>query len=332
MNFKKTMGLTAAISALSASGIANADIELGDGLSVMGFVDMSYFYSDVDGADESEIAFAVDQVETTFLYSGKDGISAQVDIEYGESGTGNGEDETFVEQAFITKQVTDNLSITGGRFLSYTGWETEEPTGLFQYSGTGYGGIFYGGYQQGVTGMYDGDGVDFMVSFVNDAFNPINSDRESVEVELGIAVQPSEGLTAKLFYIQDDGNDTDLVNFWTSYEVSNWTFAFEYNTGEYANDAEADGFLLMANVASGDWAFTARYHSFEVDDTNGTFIDPVFGTTGATSFENSAITLAPSYVLSDNLLAVFEVRLDETDINGASVDSTSAALEALFTF
>ncbi len=76
--------------------------------------------------------------------------------------------ELDVEQAFINYALSDNLSLKAGRFLSYSGWETEEPTGLFQYSGTGYAGYFYGGYQQGVSGLYTGDGYAVAVSVVND--------------------------------------------------------------------------------------------------------------------------------------------------------------------
>ncbi len=325
MNFKKTMGLTAAISALGASGIANADIELGEGLTVTGFIDMSGGYTEVDGASDSDPVFAIDQVETNFLYTGSNGISAQVDIEYGESGNDSDgditteEDATFVEQAFITKQLGDNFSIKGGRFLSYTGWETEEPTGLYQYSSAGYGDLFYGGYQQGISGMYDGDSVDFMVSFVNDAFDPVTNDRASIEVEVGVAFQPMEGMTTKLFYIDDSENDTEIVNFWTSFETGDWTFAFEYNIGEYAADAEADGYLLMANYSIGSWGYTFRYHDYSLE--NGA---------GVTTRENSAITFAPSYVVSDNLLLVAEVRIDDNGDTGA--DSDTVVLEALFTF
>ncbi|MGI1679369.1 MAG: porin [Cellvibrionaceae bacterium] len=330
MKLLNKMRLPAAIAAVTMSAgaaqMANADIELAEGLTVTGFVDMSFYYEDVDGAPESDQVFGIDQVETNFIYNGANGISAQVDIEYGESGNDDGQDETFVEQAFITKKFDNNFSVKAGRFLSYTGWETEEPTGLYQYSGTGYGGLFYGGYQQGISGMYDGEVFDFMLSVVNDAFNPTNSDNESMEIEVGVAVQPVDGLTAKLFYITDDGNETDIINFWTSYEVSGLTLAFEYNTADYdASDEEADGFLLMANYASGDFGITARYSSYEIEDSFGN------------SVENSAITLAPSYIVSDNLALILEVRLDDDEVapalfSSVSVDTTSVALEALFTF
>ena len=77
MNLTKKL-LASSISAVFAASAlvpaANADIELGEGLTVTGFVDMSYVYTDVDGADEGDEAFGVDQVEVDFIYTGADYI------------------------------------------------------------------------------------------------------------------------------------------------------------------------------------------------------------------------------------------------------------------
>ena len=329
MNFAKKLlasSVAASVLAVSAIPAANAEIELGEGLSVGGFVDMSFNYIDTDGADSAEKVFGVDQVETDFFYKGSNGVSAQVDIEYGE---GEGEDggRTFVEQAFVTKQINDQFSVKAGRFLSYSGWEAEEPTGLFQYSGTGYAPAFYGYYQQGASAYYDGGMVDFSVSIVNSLVDPVDDDTSALGTELGIALQPMEGLTAKLFYLTE--SDTDKVNFWTSYEVAGWTFALEYNTADYADGfkfdpadaytvADADGYLLMANYATGDFGVTVRYHDWSADDAAGT-----------TVLENSAITLAPSYAIGDNLLVIAEYRMDD---NGAMADTDTFTIEVLFSF
>ncbi|MFL0811124.1 MAG: porin [Agarilytica sp.] len=328
MNTTKKLLASAVAASIAAAVVpAHADIELGEGLTVTGFVDMSFVHSDVDvdGAETSQ-DFSIDQVETDFLYAGKDGISAQVDIEYSlEEGTDENEENTstFVEQAFITKDFGSGFSVKGGRFLSYSGWETEEPTGLFQYSGAGYGGLFYGGYQQGVSAYYDTDVVDVMFSVVNDAFDPNESDNENMGIEAGVAVTPVEGLTAKLFYITND--DNDLINAWASYEVSGWTLAVELNSAEYADESEATGSLLMANYASGDFGITLRVHEWSVDDA-----------AGDTAEESSGITIAPSYVVTDNLLVVAEYRMDTIDADGEGagdeVDVTTIAFEALFTF
>ena len=315
MKFTKNLLAGAIAASLIAVVPAHADIELGEGVSVTGFVDMSFVSTNVDGGDDTN-EFTIDQVETDFIYSGSDGVSAQVDIEY--STDENGDSNTFIEQAFITKKIGDNLTLKGGRFLSYSGWETEEPTGLFQYSGTGYAPTFYGYYQQGVSAYYDTDVIDVMFSVVNDAFSPTETDNENPAIEVGIAVTPAEGLTAKLFYIDDD--QTSLVNFWTSYEVSALTFAVEYNIGEsVVSDLgydDADGYMLMANYAFDKYGITVRYHDWTEE------------VGGSTTVESSAITIAPSYSAGDNLLFVAELRLDETN----DVDSTSVALEALFTF
>lgn len=310
--------ITAAVLAAMAAGAAPcawADIELGDGLSVSGFVDMSFVHYDEDGSPADKV-FGIDQVETSFLYSGSAGVSAQVDIEY------NDEEGTFVEQAFLTKAFTDQFSMKAGRFLSYSGWETEEPTGLFQYSGTGYGQYFYGYYQQGISASYDAGKVGFMASVVTSAFDPLERGASDLGYEVGVALKPLEGLTAKAFYIVNNYDGTsqkdELINAWLSYSVSGFTFAGEYNTADYADGGDGDGYLLMANYASGPWGVTLRYHNFEIEDA-----------LGVTAVKNNGFTLSPSYALGDNLLLVTEYRRDKWS---GGVKSNAIALEALFTF
>jgi len=313
--------VVAAVAAGTVS-VANAGIELGEGLTVTGFVDQSYLYTDMDGSPKTK-TFGIDQVETDFLYTGSNGVSAEVDIEYGENASDlGGSDTTFVEQAFVTKSFNDMFSVKVGRFLSYSGWETEEPTGLFQYSGTGYAKYFYGYYQQGISASYNAGMFSVMGSVVNDVFGyaagPIERDTKKPGYELGVAVTPLEGLTAKLFYMSDDKTDRDVINFWASYAFSGFTFAGEYNSADYGAAGDGDGYLLMANYATGPWGFTARYHHYEIKNDPGFTID-----------KDSVITLSPSYKVGDNLLLVSEFRQDKF---GGGVKSNAFALEALFTF
>ena len=111
MKYKKNL-IAGAIAACIAPA-AHAQIELGSGFSVTGFVDMSYFNLDVDSADSTEKSLGIDQFETDFLFEGSKGVSAQVDIEYGGTST---TPETFVEQAFVTKSFGDDgkFSLKGG--------------------------------------------------------------------------------------------------------------------------------------------------------------------------------------------------------------------------
>ncbi len=319
---KKIIASAVAAMAVGAVPAAHADIELGSGMSVAGFLDMSYFNFDGDDNASDFDTAGIDQFEMDFMYSGSGGVSARVDIEYGENFEGSG-DDTFVEQAYITKAFNDEFSLKVGRFLSYTGWEAEEPTGLFQYSGTGYAQYFYGYYQNGISAAYKGGVVGFTASVVTSAFDPTDRDPDDLGYELGVSLTPVEGLTAKLFYTADDDSDSDIINFWASYAVAGFTFAAEYNTVDYGADAflpdgDGDGYLLMANYATGPFGITLRYHDFKIEAANG-----------ATYTEDSAITLSPSYKVGDNLLLVAEYRLDDY---GDSDDGTSFAVEALFSF
>jgi hypothetical protein len=320
-------GVAAAVAAAIAP-VANAGgIELGEGLSVTGFVDMSFTSVDIDGAEGgSASSFGIDQVETDFLYAGSNGISAQVDIEYGEDASDlAGDDDTFVEQAFITKKFSDQFSVKAGRFLSYSGWETEEPTGLMQYSGVGYAPAFYGYYQQGISAAYTGEKFALMGSLVTDVFGyaggAIESDTDDLGFEIGAAIMPFEGFTAKAFFTSDKKTDREVVNVWASYAVSGFTFAGEYNDGDYDAAGKGDGFLLMGNYTMGNYGITLRYHDWDVDA----------GACGPLAFcKGTGFSLSPSYKAGDNLLLVAEFRSDNVKVGGA--DTKSFALEALFTF
>ncbi len=326
MKLQKTLTPIASALLLSIAGLSSAnasdDFKLTDKLSVSGFVDMSWTYTDVDGQG-SEQSLGLDQFEIDFHYNFSDKLTAQVDLEYQDNGTG---EEVDVEQAFLNYALSKDFSVKAGRFLSYSGWETEEPTGLFQYSGTGYAKYFYGGYQQGVSGLYSSDVFSAAISVVNDLgdLEGENRDFETPAIETMIALTPSESVTIKAFYSIDklDGTDEDktLFNLWASYAQGGLTLAAEFNSSENTAglDTEATGYLLMANYGFTDsFGLTARYHDWEVEDSSGAVIEDATG-----------FTLAPSYAVSDNLLMVFEYRMDEVN----NQDSDSLAIEALVTF
>tara|TARA_R110002153_G_scaffold14376_2_gene52245 strand:+ start:1829 stop:2725 length:897 start_codon:yes stop_codon:yes gene_type:complete len=297
---------------LSIGAISAAQAEVtADKLSVSGFIDMSYLSVEVDGADSSHDS-GIDQVELNFGYDFGNKLTATVDVEYQNAAEG-----VDIEQAFISYAISDSFSIKAGRFLSYSGWETEEPTGLFQYSGTGYAQYFYGYYQQGVSALYSGDKFSVAVSVVNDLAGPQSTDTEHPGIETMVAFMPTENFTVKGFYSVD--GDTKMLNTWAAYSADALTLAVEYNSSEDTAFAgsEADGYLLMANYAFESFGMTLRYHDYEVEDAAGV------------SFEDaSGITISPSFSVNDNLLMVFEYRMDEVN----DVDVDYIAVEALITF
>jgi hypothetical protein len=319
---------TCLLGALSMISAADAEIKINDMLTIGGFVDMSYVNMDPDTGADSTTA-TLDQFELNLMFDLTDKLSATVDLEAQSdkvAGTDN-EYTTDVEQAYFTYALSDTFSMKAGRFLSYMGWETEDPTGLFQYSGAGYGGLFYGGYQQGVSALYSGGLFDVGLSVVDDIFQTtgVSGNAENLAVEVMVAVYPSESLTFKGFFITDEDRagttDTDIFNFWGSYAIGGFTFAAEYsmNDKDGATKSEADGFLLMGNYAWDKYGITLRYHGWETEDA-----------TGAKTLERSGFTIAPSMAVNDYLLLVAEYRTEDFDLGG--VDYDQFALEALISF
>lgn len=302
----------AAILILSLGAMSVHAEEKKDPLSISGFIDMSYYATDTDGGETTHDS-GLDQAEVNVSYDFGNKLTAHVDIEYQ-----NADEGVDIEQAFITYALSDNLSVKAGRFLSYSGWETEEPTGLFQYSATGYAKYFYGYYQQGVSGIYSGDGFALAVSVVNDLAGPQSTDSEHPGIETMVALMPTDEITIKGFYSKD--GDLELINTWASYSKDALTLAVEYNMAEDSAyiGSDASGYLLMANYAFTDKVgLTLRYNDWEIENASG-----------ITTEDSSGFTISPSYVVNDNLLMVFEYRMDET--NG--VDINSFAVEALVTF
>jgi len=302
---------TVLLSLGSVSAAQAADTNYLDNLSVSGFIDMSYVYSDVEGIGSTSTS-GLDQAEIDLSYDFGNKLTATVDIEYQNSTEG-----VDLEQAFINYALTDNFSIKAGRFLSYSGWETEEPTGLFQYSGVGYAKYFYGYYQQGVSGLYTGDGFAVAVSIVNDLAGPQAIDSENPGVETMIALMPTDEITIKGFYSKD--GDVELFNTWASYAKDELTLAVEFNTAEDSAfvGSDASGYLLMANYAFESFALTVRYHDWEIENSAGEMFQDANG-----------ITISPSFAVNDNLLMVFEYRMEEVN----NVDIDTIAIEALVTF
>ncbi len=325
---KSVSALTAGI--VMASPTFADGFELADGLTMTGFLDMSYVVVEPDDGD-SVTDSGVDQFELNFNYDFGQGLTTVIDLEYDYNG--EPEQETHIEQAYINYAINENLNFKAGRFLSYSGWETEDPTGLFQYSGTGYAKYFYGAYQQGFSLNYSGGMLGAAISIVNDpgTLKGDERDGEDPAVELMLALSPSESVTAKAFYITDksdaNGETIDMFNVWASYSAGGLTLAAEYNASENTgaavaiagDEAEATGYLLMANYAWDKFGVTLRYHGSEVETESGTTVEDITG-----------ITIAPSYQIHENLLLVAEYRMDEEDESGAETDQF--ALEALLTF
>ena len=367
---KKTIALTSAL--LATSGFATAEIKINEFLSFEGFVDMSYSHSDTDinspdgSESESDNSFGIDQVEIDWLFNfGK--LTAQVDLEYEESG-----DDTEVEQAFVSYDLGNGSAVTVGRYESMLGLEAKEPTGLYQYSNAysiiasePLGGSPLPQYAQGVkfTKTTDtsflglsiqdqafGTGVGSLGGGGGDEFDPDGT--YAVEVAASITRDATTYFIGGVYEDGDDFSDVWFLNGHISHQKGPWTlgaevfignteldFGFGGGFGPPNVDLDLTGGLIMANYAYNECSsVTARVSYVQYDANLSLDSDNI-------DFEVEGLkyTLAHNYALTDNLAIITEVSYSDFDFNGSATgegpENLSAdgnellgAVEVLFTF
>ena len=322
---KKTIAITSALAA--ASSLATAEIKINEFLSFEGFVDMSYSHTDNGGdlGDSNDNSFGIDQVEIDWLFNfGK--VTAQVDLEYEDA-----DDETNVEQAFVSYDLGNGSALTMGRYESMLGLEAKEPTGLYQFSTAYDGNAFLPQYGQGVKYTGQSGDISYGVSLQDESFengaNALggNDNDGSYSVEAAVALT-SGNFTYSLggaFEDADDQGDNSIINAHVTYVSGAWTLGAEYNVADIESDdnAEVDSWLVMANYAYSDCcSVTGRISSVEREDDV------------ASDQEALKYTLAHNYALSDNLAIITEVSLVESEDGSIDQDELAGAVEVLFTF
>jgi hypothetical protein len=360
---------------LAASSFSMGEIVVNDFLSFEGFVDSSYStnQSDIAGTKESDNSFGIDQVEISWLFN-FDAVTAQIDLEYED---GDDDNNDGVEQAFVNYALGNGDVITAGRYASMLGFEAFEPTGLYQYStaydfssilgdantliqaipganaGAGTSNVEdevdnLGAqeYVQGVKYTRSTDTTFFGISLQDQAFgndgDRLGGDVEgdsSYAVEVAGSIDLGNGLTvfAGGAFEDADSGDNQLINAYVTYETGAWLFAAEVNVSEsedvavnvggfpITDDVDGLGYLLMANYAYSDVAsVTGRISSLEFDASG-------------VDVELFKYTVAHNYALSDNLLLVTEISLEDIDLDvdgflDEDGDNLVFAVELLFSF
>ena len=321
-----------------------------------GFVDMSV------SSDDGDASMSLDQFELDVSTDLGEGISMRADV--------NAMGPTApveLEQAFITYDTGEGLALTVGKFLSCTGFEAAEPTGMYQYSYSAT--MVYGGYQNGVAASYgsdmfglygavvssvwDGAETDFLgyageaveasidtIGWAGDIpVTKMNDAQPAPESDFGFEAQatltPISGLTAKAALAWEDGFEHATQEEPFDRALINIWAAYE--TGPLTLAAEFNG---LGNWEGGDMLYESgagylAMANYGISDKVGvtgrisgmTLTDAVVE--GAADYEVSEITIAPSYAISDNWGLVAEVKmLTEGDADAV----TQIALESLLTF
>jgi hypothetical protein len=290
-----------------------ADIKLNDNLTVAGFLDMSA-YGDQPDVGDATLDASYDQLELDLMFKFSDAISARVDLSQG--GVGGGP-TLAVEQGFITAS-SGAASFSAGRFLSSSGFEAAEPTGMYQYSysKTVFG---YGGYQNGVNVGYSTPMFGLYGAVVTDLWNTADADLTTPGFEGQVSLMPMDGITVKVAYLYqviDDSTtqeDQQFLNAWAMYAKGPVTIAGEYNMFiDWMADGEnGNGWLGMINYKLTDKvAATVRYSGVKMDSGD----------------MDTEITFSPSFAATANLFTLAEVRYD-IDVKDLTYD-----VEATYSF
>ena len=274
-----------------------------------GFVDMSVF------SDDGDASMSLDQFELDVSTDLGEGISMRADV--------NAMGPTApveLEQAFITYDTGEGLALTMGKFLSCTGFEAAEPTGMYQYSYSAT--LVYGGYQNGVAASYGSDVFGLYGAVVSSVWDgaetDFSGDGSDVGFEAQVALMPVEGITAKAALARED--EQTLINVWGMLETGPLTVAAEVNSmSDWGGYESGLGYLGMVNYGLSDQVgVTARYSAIAWTPIGG----------GADA-ETSEITIAPSFAVSDNWGLVAELKM----LTVGDADAVAQiALESLLTF
>ena len=289
--------------AIFAAQAVSAEVEFS------GFVDMSVF------SDDGDASMSLDQFELDVSTDLGEGISMRADVNaLGPTAP------VELEQAFITYDTGEGLALTVGKFLSCTGFEAAEPTGMYQYSYSAT--LVYGGYQNGVAASYGSDMFGLYGAVVSSVWDgaetDFSGDGSDVGFEAQVALMPVEGITAKAALARED--EQTLINVWGMLATGPLTVAAEVNSMSDWGDYESGlGYLGMANYGLSDQVgVTARYSAIAWTP---------FG--GGEDDETSEFTIAPSYAISDNWGLVAEMKM----LTVGDADAvTQIALESLLTF
>lgn len=287
----------------------------GSGVEMSGFVDIA---SSKQGSDtESTTA----QVEVNFGFASGP-VSAMVGLDFGE-GSVYGSDGNM-EEAYVTYDFGNGFSVTGGRMLTYMGFEAFDPTNMYQFS--------YAYDVEGAQDIYDAYDYGASIDYGTDSFSigVWSSLEADAGYELALAFTGIENFTAKAIWsdFSAPGDDAyEKSTYWISYEMDKLLIAAEVaekdslDAGTGATAAvDVDGMMIMANYAVSDaLGLTLRYSETEYLTFDGT-----------PYYEGSKFTVSPGYVFTDSLSGLLEYSSYDADL-GAEPEELVAA-EVIFTF
>jgi len=307
--------------------------------TISGSVD-AYFQTYLTASDDSnqsfgtafadQTGFALGMANVIFSYEGTK-VGAVVDLVTGPRGAGATFNSDIIDgivnQAYVYWNVSENTTLTFGRWNTFLGYEVIAPAANFNYS-CSY--LFSNGpfSHMGLKADFTlSDDISLMLAITN----PWDTNNVSATGEYGFGAQLGfYGQYLNLYY--DSGNNGGLgfeIDYTGGFDLSD-SFFLGIN-GAY-NDNDGSGFygaaLYPQLATSDDFSIGLRGEYFGLHGDSNPAEESVL-----------ALTLTGSYVV-DNLIIKPEIRLDSwsdsmpyLDSDGDATDNLAAfTLAAIYTF
>lgn len=309
-----------------AASTAWAQIELTPNFSTSGFISGSILYH---STGDPETTMDIDASQLTFM-GNFEPVSGTVSLYY----VPGADEEVTVLDAYIGWQVSEDVSVTMGKFLSYMGFEAFYIPSLYQV--TFANGDFLGaipGYHEGVRLDFGGDALKAGFALLDSVYSPnyLRGDGELSEqfgVEGYVSFSPTEGSTifAGVAYDAEGGFQTHsvtLFNLWGSITATDalW-FAGEVSVKEGGEFNSGYNWLLFANWTSSDLiSWTFRISGEEMDNV---------GAAGGEGFFR--YTVCPTFAVTDNLAILAEATYTDFNDEAGGDSDTFFGLNAILSW
>lgn len=321
----------ATLAALAASTAAFAEIKINDNLSTSGYVVGSYQYTDTNSGPSSD-RFDLDSAKLLFSYNLKP-VTGTVSFYHSPGAPEN----LALLDAYVTYDVGSGFSVTGGKFLSYLGYEAFDIPNMTQISyANGALGIIPG-YHDGVRLDYSDAANSFGIALLDSVYsgsNYLKGDGElknNAGFEAYYSYKGVKDLTlwAGLAYEGKKGpvnssHDILSLDFWASYQINKETVV----AAEYAHKdggISDKGYNWLALLG---YTFTDKISG--IARISGEKVDTSYGQSSYTLVEYVKYTVCPTYTVTSNLSVRAEYSY--TDYAHSSLKGHFVGVQAIFKF
>ena len=194
------------------------------GLTISGYLDASYTQIKIEN-EPSEKNLKIDTVDLILNYQWNNELSFETHLV-----SGNDKD-TELEQAYLAYQLTDNVKINVGKFLSIQGFEAYHAPDLYQYSTSAT--LVYPGMMNALSISFQNNMFTIYGAVMASAWDNKDSNFNEGAYEAAIKLRPAKGVNLHAGYVSEEmpnGLERTLTNIWGSYQKGNFITHFCSNS------------------------------------------------------------------------------------------------------